>query len=383
MRELAGVLVKDLWRYAFRICGPQRSHHRNAPWIWLRNRNERLSANPSGPGVLCNWLWGTELHACKALPILGRTLMNRAFSRWPIRFAPSPQSRSGPKVSFLFAHMGMDRLPQLRQVLRSVYAQRGIQVECIVADLSVNSLEAELPIGAKYLPIKFSHLPAGWYKAWAYNIAARHATGDILVFQDGDVCAPMDYGAELARVILQEGYEAASIQRFLFYLDEPSTHAIYWKGVVPKNLTPTCVLQNWKGGTIALAREAFLSMGGFDEGFVNWGGEDDEFFDRCSIKRHTRFGYLPFVHLYHPPQSDRRAPDNININKILPARLAISPECRVAELRSRDWGKQLQPDPVVSYGAAFVVANPNVELADASPTSGSRTTVSSVASKKN
>jgi hypothetical protein len=275
--------------------------------------------------------------------------MMRALQDWPIRFAPSPQGNLGPKVSFLFAHGGYNRLPQLRQVIHSVFAQRDARVECIVADMSPEAIGAELPIGVKHLQIATNHLSPGWYKSWGFNIAARAATGDILVFQDGDVCVPEHYAAELARTIFKDGYDVASIQRFLFYLDEASTQMVQWEGVVPKGMTPKRVLQNWKGGTIAVARDVFFELGGFDEGFVDWGGEDDEFFDRCRSKRHCRYGHLPFVHLYHPPQTDRRKPDNINTAKILPMRFAIPSGERIAELRARSWGNLAGPDPALSY----------------------------------
>jgi hypothetical protein len=163
----------------------------------------------------------------------------------------------------------------------------------------------------------------------------------------------MDYAAEVARVVLKEGYDVASIQRFLFYFDEASTQMVNWEAFILPGITPTRVLQNWKGGTIALASKTFFELGGFDEGFVDWGGEDDEFFDRCRLRRHCRYGYVPFVHLYHPPQPDRRAPDNVNVARALPMRLAISPIERIAELRERAWGTADGPAPASSYKDMF------------------------------
>ena len=349
-KELTGVLVKDLWRYAIALNGPGCTRTDNPRWMWLCNRGERLMPNPSGQGVRCEWQWGNDLHACRVMPSLGGRLMRVTLASWPIRFSDVPVSSSGPKVSFLFAHQGQERLPQLRQVLQSAFAQRDVRVECIVADLSSESIAAHLPPGIDCLHVPTGHLSKGWYKAWAFNLAARRATGDVLVFQDGDVCMPERYGAELARTILSEGYDIASILRYLFYLDAPSTQTVYATKTIPP-ITPVQAFQNCKGGTIAAAPNAFFAIGGFDEGFVDWGGEDDEFFDRCGVKRHCRFGYLPFVHLDHPLQADWRGENNLNISHIMPWRLGLSVSERVPELVAREPGNSAGPTPPMSYKA--------------------------------
>jgi hypothetical protein len=109
------------------------------------------------------------------------------------------------------------------------------------------------------------------------------------------------------------------------------------------------VLQNWKGGTIAIRNSAFFRIGGFDEGFVDWGGEDDEFFDRCQSLNHCVYGFLPFVHQWHEVQPQRLDRDNLNETVILPERLSMSCRKRVGELCLRDFGKIAGPDPAVSY----------------------------------
>jgi len=356
-KEAAGVVLKDTCHYIPALYGSGRDGIANPPWVWLHNRNEQLAENPSGPGVRCAWYWGSELHACGVLPALGRRLMSVALSDWPIRLADSPVSQTGPRISFLFAHRGRDRLPQLRHVIRSAFAQRNVRVECVVADLSDQSIGEALPEEVRHLHIGTTHLAPGWYKAWAFNLAARQASGDIFVFQDGDVCMPECYGIEVARTIREDGYEAASIQRFLFYLDETATKCVLQSDSIPPRLTPVRVRQNWKGGTIAVARGAFFALGGFDEGFVDWGGEDDEFYDRCAAKRHCRYGYLPFVHLWHAPQRYRQATDNLNLSEAYPRRVRIAATDRVAELRARGFGAPDGPRPALSYRAQLESKN--------------------------
>lgn len=348
VKEWAGVTLLDAPRYWRALYAPWR---RPDAWTRLSNRIERLTEHPAGLGVRCEWKWGSYLHAPTVYPSWGRRLMKVALTQWPIRFADSPASTARPKVSFLFAHAGQDRVPQLLQTLKSVFAQRDVQVECIVVDQSETSIGPLMPPAVTFAHLEKRGRERGWHKSWAYNIAARMATGTILVFLDGDICVPDRYAAELVRTIHERKYQAVSLQRFLFYVDEPSTKSIERVDGFPNDVQVLHAYQNWKGGTIALEREAFLGIGGFDEGFVNWGGEDDEFYDRCRLLRHWQYGYLPFVHLWHVPQSERLNPSNVNEHVVLPARLAIPADERRQELRARSFGELTGPDPRISYAS--------------------------------
>ncbi len=280
--------------------------------------------------------------------------MNAALRDWPIRFADVPHSHDGPRISFIFAHGGRDRLPQLRLTIRSLFAQEGVSIECVVVDQSDEPVLSDLPAEITYRHLAKTGVDRGWHKSWAYNVGARVATGDVLVFHDGDICAPQRYGAEVAKTILQDGFDVASIQRFLFYLNPKATQTVEKYDDFGSRLVPERVFQNWKGGTIAIRRDAFFEIGGFDEGFVDWGGEDDEFFDRCHQKlKHNRFGYLPFVHLWHTPQPGRKDANNLNITRIMPWRMGIPTSERVSELRGREFGKATGPDPQHNYRDSY------------------------------
>lgn len=349
LRDLPGVLLRDLPRYhrALAHSGAGRSSDPEG-WISLCNRIERLLPQQGQRGLICDWQWGSPLHAAKVLPGLGRRLLQASLAEWPIRFAAMPIAAGRPRVSFIFAHSGLDRLPQLVRTIQSVFAQ-SIASECIVVDQSPEPLFRRLPAGIVYRHLAKDGVPSGWHKSWAYNVGARVATSPILVFQDGDVCPPTEYAAELSHVIGKDGYGVASLQRLLFYLDALDTRELDRTGSIRSGLTPTMAFQNWKGGTIAIGREAFEAIGGFDEGFVDWGGEDDEFYDRCAAMGHCRSGFLPFVHLWHPPQPDRKSSSNPNIADVMPWRMGIPNLDRIAELHSRRWGDPIGPDPAISY----------------------------------
>ncbi|MEZ5942733.1 MAG: galactosyltransferase-related protein [Planctomycetaceae bacterium] len=353
LKEYLGVVLKDRTRY-YRALGNQRDEQGNPPWVHLKNRTERLLPNPHGPGVQCDFPFSSKLHALPFLSGFDGKLLKKVLTDWPMRFSPTRQEAGEPVVSFLFAHRGTDRIRQLIHVIHSILGQAGVANEIIVADLTQPNLGGEFPDGVTHLPIDDSHLTPGWRKAWAFNIAAHQARGKILVFQDGDICVPRDYSRELVRQLLEGDWQAASLQRFLFYLNEATTEKVLAGNDWPFGGIDD-VTQNWKGGTIAIRRDCFFDIGGFDEGFVDWGGEDDEFYHRCSTLRHNRFGYLPFVHLWHPPQAVRKDQPNLNISHVMPWRMELNANERVSELRQRAFGQRTAPDPREAYKDRFLM----------------------------
>jgi hypothetical protein len=224
-----------------------------------------------------------------------------------------------------------------------------VACEIVVIDQGPAPGPEKLPKHVKYGFLDGAALAPGWRKAWGYNVGAGLASAGILVFHDGDICVPEQYARELLRSFGSSDTGAASLQRFLFYLDREASERCQFGDSLPEGLAPALVRQNWKGGTIALRRDAFARIGGFDEGFVGWGGEDDEFFDRCALVGHQRSGYLPFLHLWHPPQAESRSAMNVNTSQVLPRRLAIPSGARANELRARRAGSAEGPDPARSY----------------------------------
>lgn len=348
IKEYAGVVLKDSARYRRALRPGVRAVNGDPLWLHLCNRNEVLEVNPDGPGVHCSWRWTSDLHACGVRPDYGRRLAELAFNEWSLVFSETTENTTRPAVSFVIAHEGTERVSHLTWTVKSIFGQQNVAVECVVVDQSDQPVVVDrLPPGVRYL-----HRPRpaglnGWRKSWAFNQGARAAEGDILVFHDGDIICPAGYAAALVDRMPKNG--AASIQRFLFNLDQDSTESVFSSNIWPRPFTPERVRQNWEGGTIAVKRDAFLEIGGYDEAFVGWGGEDNEFFDRCSGVGHLRFGFVPFVHLWHPPQGDKHLTDNQNINRVLSQRLSMPVDTRIRELRQRSFGDDECPDPREGY----------------------------------
>lgn len=302
LRHDAGALLYDYPRFEKAMRGLGAYRILAAPWVAMRNRHERLTLD--GRGARCEWLYTSDLHIAKVFPSAGRRLMARAFQDWPIELRDEPAQNNAPEVSFVIGHRGHARLPHLLATLRSIAGQRGAAVECIVVEQSVERLvDSALPPWVRYI-----HTPVApdydYNRSWTLNEGARIARGEVLVLHDNDMICPAFYAAEaLARA--REGWAFQQLKRFTFYLDEPDTAKVLATGRVRTDV-PSTVVQNLHGASIAARRDAYFAIGGFDESFVGWGGEDNEFWDRAETTgRVYGFGYLPFIHLWHAPQSGK------------------------------------------------------------------------------
>jgi hypothetical protein len=269
------------------------------------NRGEQLVGAPGGRGYRCDWRWTSDLHATRVFPPLGRWVMSRALRDHPFAFAEAPTLTPGaPEVSFLLGHRGREREPLLRTVLASIAAQRDVRLEAIVVEQSARAeLQGTLPPWVTYI-----HTPtpadAPYNRAWAFNVAARMARAPVLVLHDNDFVVPRDY----ARCVLDEearGADVVNLKRFNFYLSQQDTRRVVERTQVWP-FAPVSLTQNLTGGgSLAIRADTYARLGGMDEGFVGWGGEDNEFWERCGLARRWDYGYLSLVHLWHPPQPQK------------------------------------------------------------------------------
>jgi GT2 family glycosyltransferase len=92
-------------------------------------------------------------------------------------------------------------------------------------------------------------------------------------------------------------------------------------------------MQNFAGGSCAVRRDVYEAIGGHDEDFVGWGGEDVEFLDRLETRNVFRGAWMPAIHLWHPPAPSKITGDR---NSALMAdKGAIPPLQRIEALRAR------------------------------------------------
>jgi hypothetical protein len=340
-KEKLGALVYDVPRF----CWAFRSRK---GWMQMRNRADRVMQGPDRKGIACDWEYTRTLHICDVFPITASWLMRRALSDWPIAQKDRPDrvndvrccsnsatrldEHHAPEVSFLIGHRGVERWPLLQEALRSIAAQQDVCFEVVIVEQDVE------PVIRDHLPdwVRYIHTPCQpdrpYCRSWAFNVAAREARAPLLVLHDNDMLVPARYAAESHR-LSQAGWEVISLKRFIFYVAEMRhTQPLTNEGIGRVE----SVLQNAKGGgSLAIRAATYEEIGGFDEDFVGWGGEDNEFWDRCMTRKVWAYGYLPIVHLWHPPQPGKRAADGMGSSTadLARQRRAIPPEERILNLK--------------------------------------------------
>lgn len=338
MKQLLGVFLIDLPRYIPAILKNDDSY------LSLCNRAERLVPAPDASGYRCDWQWTSDLYAVKFLPLLGRLLMKRALSYHPIRRLREPEyDWKRPQVSFIIGHRGNNRLPHLMATLESIAGQHGTACECLVVEQDTDSLlSGGLPPWVRHIHTPPPVAGLSYCRSWAFNIGAKHAHGSILVLHDNDMLVPADYAEQIQRRAMQ-GFEVINLKRFIFFLREAHTKGLLFKNAALLDDVPEVIMQNAEGGgSVAITRDAFERIGGMDETFIGWGGEDNEFWERAQCCTVWSYGCLPFVHLWHPPQSGKHQVSNPALQRY---RLisTIPPAQRVKQLRNRNQGQLTGP----------------------------------------
>ncbi len=175
----------------------------------------------------------------------------------------------------------------------------------LVEQDSVPRLDGGLPHPAcKHV---FAYNPGPFNKSWGLNVGFRCCTHAWLAFADADIVL----GAALTATLehLEKGYWAIKPYRRLIDLDASESARVRGGDFdfVPDRRDAAPNREGagerivFAGGAFLIARAAFVRLGGWDERFRGWGGEDDAFSYRLERARVPAFelGIRPAVHLAH------------------------------------------------------------------------------------
>ncbi|WP_394843185.1 hypothetical protein LZC95_39810 [Pendulispora brunnea] len=180
------------------------------------------------------------------------------------------------------------------------------RVVVIESDRSARWRDAVEPYVDEYL---FAPKAGAFNRSWAINVAVVNAADDseLLCILDGDVLVDRDYIARNVARLQLPGTGAHLTYRDMSCLDEVATSAAIRQRI--HEGTPDVDVDRLRAFRIRrppscslwLRTEAFRRIGGFDERYEGWGGEDNDFFFRLHLA-------VPFdtfddwlLHMHHPP----------------------------------------------------------------------------------
>lgn len=143
----------------------------------------------------------------------------------------------------------------------------------------------------------------GATRSAARNDAVRRADADVSVITDADTFVPIEQ-------IWAAAHLAQATDRLVpaygphIRLDKVATQAVLDGGKIPLRRKG---IENCSSGCIAVSRSLNDAVGGHDERFVGWGGEDRAFQYTCDTLAGPGERIAgPSIHLYHPPQPDAK-----------------------------------------------------------------------------
>jgi len=201
------------------------------------------------------------------------------------------------KYSFIVGYRNRE-VTRIKFALDSLASQMFTSFELIFVDYGSSEDHANQ---VKELVSKYSFATyyysdtRGWFwnRAHALNTGVKIAKGEILVFYDIDLIVEQDFIQKLIQLDFEKSFHTFSC----FYLPEGFD-------LKNKNLSKDGIHyeQNYVG-LCAVKKEHVFGIGGFDEYFMVWGAEDDDFYKRLSKSGIARIqnitqDFLVF-HQYH------------------------------------------------------------------------------------
>ncbi|MFG1943304.1 glycosyltransferase [Nonomuraea sp. NPDC048826] len=162
------------------------------------------------------------------------------------------------------------------------------------------------PLADHYL---FARHDGHFNKSWAVNAGVRNTPGEpeLICVLDTDILTDRRFLARnIGRMTAEPTLSAFLPYRRMYCLDpESSSAAIRGRlergdADVPLDALRSLVLREPPGACLWVRAPVFHAIGGFDERFQGWGGEDDDVVARLArAGRLTRFDD-PLLHLAHP-----------------------------------------------------------------------------------
>lgn len=241
-----------------------------------------------------------------------------------------------PKVSVIITCY--NQREALGAVLDSIATQKQLPAEVVIADDGsqpptqdlIQQYQQDFPCPIMHV----SQQDHGYRAGRIRNKAVLQATGDYLIFIDGDCLLRNDFIAEHKRLstpqhfvagnrvllseqytqkILQQPIDVSAIKPFEF--DRQAVNRRWALLSLPMGWLRHANARAWgiKGCNMSMYRSDFIAANGFDESFEGWGYEDSELIVRllhCGLKRISGRFAVTVIHLWHASNKNQRQQHN-------------------------------------------------------------------------
>lgn len=189
----------------------------------------------------------------------------------------------------------LERLQNLRRVLDWINGFGGVEV--ILVEQDKHSKIKQLNLKAKHIFTK-SNMP--YNRSWAFNVALKFATTNIVVFGDSDLI--MEPNQFISGLNALNNYDMVSPYNSVVDLTQQESN-LQLEQIVSIKRPGRGENDNQKinisGGIAMFKKDAIYKIGGWNEDFWSWGGEDD--FQTIKVKNFLTWTELQgkCFHLYH------------------------------------------------------------------------------------
>ena len=334
-KQKLGCWLHERWRTEFVLLFPDVAFRLGMRWLNLCNRHEHLLKENDEVSRICDWQDSSFLTVARFFPRVGGKLLKHCFNEWPIRLLQQPESLTlshHPKISVILPVGGSEYTLLFQCVLAAFFGQTCKNMEVIVVEHSDSpAYETLCPEGVKYMFISQKD-DRQFNKALAINIGVLKSSAPYILIHDADIVPPGTY-VESVLQRLNEGWDAVRAMRFLFCLEREDTEK-FMRGngaYLPKRVP--LVMQNFPGASTAVHKDTYFRIGGHDEDFLGWGGEDLEFYDRLKTVRLFPGSYSPGIHLWHTASEKKISGDRNN--RLLTEKRKLPPQPRIEILHKQ------------------------------------------------
>lgn len=209
-----------------------------------------------------------------------------------------------PSVTYVIpCRNTQERNESISTIVGGIKAQRFPHIEIIVAEEDQTQRVDKNEIFPVKCVFAQSQPSAGFCKGAAFNLGVKSSTTDYVILHDADILVPAGYTAEMYKLL--QTYNGCHIGRQVLYMNRASTSAINHHYVVDPSKECERVVDYFEGGSLGARKAAYIAAGGFDEGFVGYGVEDCEFFER--LRAYGNFyneRSAKMIHLWHDRSGD-------------------------------------------------------------------------------